>query len=479
MRRTICRCLVQILVLSLAIAPVLAQTDPTTAPATTAKALYERVTPSLVVVQYIYDSELGRNEVSAMGIVVREDGLVMFTSTFTPSRIPDEQITNFKIIIPGEDQKEIEAEFQGRDERTNLAFVKPKSTGDGDKPPPRTWTPLKFADAKLEIGEGVSSIGLLPKDAGYKSYLTTVRVAALLRGPVPQVLVDGGLTTVGSPVFNAAGQAIGFVHGQRDHSPLLNVDDRRDTSFGVVYNPPRMFVPARDFLISTSEPPIVGQPLKMPHIGVAQLSGLKKDVAEWFGLKPDQPGVQVGDVIEGFPAAKGGLKPGDVIIKMNGQFLERGDEPDETPAIMTRKIQRMKVGDTVKLAVLVDKDQPYKEVAVTLEERPMQENRAKRFFAEDLGFSAREIVFEDTYRRRIAADTKGVVVALIKPNSSAQTGNLERGDLITRLNQTPVESLDQFKQQYEAFRKERARDAVVMEVLRGVNTQVVRIEPPQ
>jgi serine protease Do len=213
-------------------------------------------------------------------------------------------------------------------------------------------------------------------------------------------------------------------------------------------------------------------------MGVAQLSGLKKEVAEYFGLA-DQPAVQVGDVIAGFPADKAGLKRGDIIVKVNGQPLERGDEPDETPLIMTRKIARMKVGQDVTFTVVRGCGQPPREITVTLEERPMQANKAKRFFAEDLGFTARQIVFEDTYVRRLPSDTRGVVVALVKPNSSAQTAKLQHGDLITRLNQSTIESLDDFKSQYETFRKEQPREAVVLEVLRGVNTQIIRIEPPQ
>jgi S1-C subfamily serine protease len=305
---------------------------------------------------------------------------------------------------------------------------------------------------------------------------------------VPQVLVSGdGLGGVGSPVLNAQGQAIGFVHSQSGASPLLGANaggGRRGgggggggNGLGAAANPPKTFVPARDFMISFSDPPSPAAPIKIPHLGVSQLSGVEKDKAEFLGIK-GQPAVEIGDVIPGFPADKAGLKPLDIIIKMDGQPLER-DEPDETPAIMTRKIQRMKPGQAVTFSVLREKDKPLTEVAVTLEERPRQANQAKRYFAEDLGFATREVLFADTYERRLPSDTKGVIVALIKPNSSAQSGKLETRDLIVKLNQTPVESLDQFKTQYEQFRKDHPRDAVVMEVRRGVSTQVVRIEPPQ
>src|SRR4051812_44243375 len=186
-----------------------------TVDAKAARDLYDRVSPSLVVVQYTYDGELGRRELSAAGIVVSDDGLIMTSGAITPSQLPEEQMKDFKIIIPGDEENELDAEFQGRDDRTNMAFVKAKES--------RKWTALKFEDAPVGVGDPVLSVGVLPKDAGYKTYLMSATVAAQLRGPVPQVLVTGdGLAAIGSPVFNAQGQAIGTVHSQQDQSPVLN-----------------------------------------------------------------------------------------------------------------------------------------------------------------------------------------------------------------------------------------------------------------
>jgi serine protease Do len=450
--------------------PATAPSDQTSdQPATRpAQSLYDRVSASLVVVQFTYEGELGRRDLHGVGVVVRDDGLVMFSMGLTPGQVPDEQMREFKLIVPGDDEVEIDAEFQGRDERTSMAFVKATESRD--------WRPIRFEDMPVSVGQRLMSVGVLPKDAGYKTYMSLPRVSANLRGPVPQVLVTAdGLTTVGSPVFNEAGEAVGFVNSQADQTPLLDADPREPYAF--IMSPPRFFTPARDFLLSLQDPPVAGEPLKLPSVGVSNLSGLKKEVAEYFGLK--DPAVQVGDVIPNFPADKAGLKSGDVIVRMNGQALERGDQPDETPQIMTRKIARMRVGDTVTFTVLRgDKDAPLQDITVTLQERPKQANKAARFWAEDLGFSTREVVFDDTYQRRLPADTTGVVVTLVKPGSSSQN-KLSPGDMITQINQTPVQSVEQFKKEYQDFRKSNPRDAVVLEVLRGVNTQVVRIEPPQ
>src|SRR4051794_7749901 len=102
-----------------------------------AQKLYERVTPSLVAVKFTWESELGRRELTGAGIVVSDDGLVLTTIGVVDQRIPDAQMKDFKILIPSQehDADEIPAEFQGRDERTHLAFIKAKPAGkssDGD-----------------------------------------------------------------------------------------------------------------------------------------------------------------------------------------------------------------------------------------------------------------------------------------------------------------------------------------------------------
>jgi serine protease Do len=377
---------------------------------------------------------------------------------------------DFKIIIPKqtEDNEEIEAVFQGRDERANVAFVRPKE--------PRKFEPVKFVDKPIGIGDRVMSLGMLPEGAGFRTYLTQAAVAATLRGETPQILVSsGGLGSLGAPVFNAAGEAIGYVNIQPGTTPFLN--DTQNALDSVI-QPPKFFVPAKDFLQSLEDAPVAGQPLKLPWMGIPQLNGLKEDVAEFFGLK-NQPAVEVGDIIPNTPAAKAGLQQGWIIVKVNGQPLERGDRPEELPMILRKKILRMKVGDKVTLSVLTAKDQPLKDVEVTLEEQPERPNTADRYWAEDLGFSVREIVFFDLYVRKLPQETKGVIVGLIRPQAAAQNAGLQMNDLITEMNREPVTDVKQFQEAYEKFREASPNEAVVLVVIRDARTETVRIEPPR
>ena len=434
-----------------------------------ARKLYEEVSPSLVGVKYTWETELERHELVGSGVVVAAEGVVMAPVALFNVQVPDEQMKDFKIIVPHQEKEhdELEADFLGRDERSNVAFFKTKQT--------QTWRPIKFEDVAMQVGDPITSVGLLPESAGYKPYFMQASVSALLRGETPQVLATSGLAAVGSPVFNAEGRAVGLVHFQPNQPPLLN-DER--FMLTALNNPPKFFVPARDFLPSLADLPSAENPVRLPWMGVPQLTGVNKDVAEVFGIA-NQPAIQVGDVIPGTPAEKAGLKRGDIIVKVNGEPLERGDQPEELPMIFSRKLRRLKPGDEVALTVLRGRGQPTQDIKVRLEEMPPRANQAKRHFFEDLGFSAREMVFIDTYTRRLPRDAAGVLIALVRPQSAAESGGLRREDVVTDLNGQPVKDLAQFKQLYEELRKSKPREAVVMVVLREGNTQTIRIEPPQ
>ncbi|HWB55186.1 MAG TPA: PDZ domain-containing protein, partial [Tepidisphaeraceae bacterium] len=106
-------------------------------------------------------------------------------------------------------------------------------------------------------------------------------------------------------------------------------------------------------------------------------------------------------------------------------------------------------------------------------------NMVKRYWADDLGFGVRNLVFEDIYERHLDADAKGVIVTMIKPQGAAMIARLSPEDMITQINSTPVDNVDQFQRIYENLRKSHPSQAVLLVVLHEGNNQVIRIEPPQ
>jgi S1-C subfamily serine protease len=450
-------------------------------------AILEKARKSLVTVQYTVDNEMGKRELSGTGAIVRADGLVAVTMGLIPLGIPDVQLTEFKVILPpgvdGPETVELAAEFVGRDERADLAYVRVKQDAATTK---RVFTPIEFATSAVSVGDPLVSIGLLPKSAGYTPYAKLSTVAAKLRGPTPTVMASGGLAGVGALVFSASdGKLVGFVQEMEGQNLLAGArgprgqggQDDGALEMAQLMLAPIFYVPVDDFLVSLKDPPVAEKPRLRPWLGVGEMNGLEEDVASFYGLK-GTPAIQVSDVIPGFPAAEGGVKAGDIIVSMNGQPLERGDAVDELPAILQRKLLRMNVGETVTFGVVRKQGEKAQDVKVTLGERPGLANRSPRQYFEDLGYSVRGLVFDDTYARKLDRDYKGVMVAFVRPQSSAQAGRLQRGDIITKLNQTPIDGVEQFKTAYDAFRKEKPKEAVVMEVYRGTGTEIVRIQPP-
>jgi len=402
-------------------------------------------------------------------------------------QIPDEQLKDFKIIIPrmDADNEEIDAEFQGRDERCEMAFVKAKPV-DTDKAKPHTWSPIHFEPIPSQVGDAVTSIGIMPKSGGYHSIYSPAVVSANLRGAIKQIRVaGGGLASPNAPVFNSDGKAIGIVM----YTPPaeLDLDDDVKNQQQMVSrmfaesSPNRYFMPASEFMIGLESPPAPAHPVPLAWTGLPEqlLSGLTKDDAALFNLT-NQPAIQINDILPDSPAEKAGLKKKDIIVKLDGQPLERGDQPDELPGILRHKLIRHKPGDVITFSVISGKDKDAHDVKVTLEPQPKRDNTAQRYWNEDIGFGVREMVVLDRYGLKLKkTDKNGVLVTVLKEGGSAASAGLHPYDMVTQVNGQPVTDLDSFKTTYEDFRKAHEHDAIVFVVHRGGSDETIRIEPPQ
>ena len=455
----------------------------------------------LVIVKYVWDGEAARRELEGLGVVIDADGTTICLLDLIPAVLPDDQLKEFQILVPNKDADatEVKATLLSRDERTGLAFLRPAKDDAATKPataPPDTadaatraaapnatqpmpaaaveWKPAVFGTTAPSVGDYVLSVGRLPESAGYQPYVNVTRVSTTLRGPMPLVGVAQALTGAGSIVTDAQSRVIGFVEST----------DRQSLPFLTGANPlallgggPNVFVPIEYYELSLKSPPTEAGDPKIPYLGAERLTGLTKELRAYYELGAT-PAVQVGDVIEDSPAQKAGFEAGDVIVATDGQPLERGDAPDELPAILNRALGRMPVGTEVSFTLL-NAAKERREVRATLEQRPKQVREAARWYAEDLGFSVRELVFGDRYVRKLPKNAPGVAVAFVRPQSNAQAAGMQNGDLIRKINADDVTDLDGFKEKYQAFRKDKPTEPVVLEVLRGSETNILRIEVPR
>jgi C-terminal processing protease CtpA/Prc len=82
------------------------------------------------------------------------------------------------------------------------------------------------------------------------------------------------------------------------------------------------------------------------RLGVV-LQGIGEDLRRFFGAPADS-GVLVSKVVEGSPAAKAGIRVGDVITEADGVKL---DDPDD----LVERVQDKKKGASIQLALVRDK----------------------------------------------------------------------------------------------------------------------------
>lgn len=174
------------------------------------------------------------------------------------------------------------------------------------------------------------------------------------------------------------------------------------------------------------------------YLGI-RMGPVDETMAKALNLDQAQ-GVLVNSVEDGTPAAKAGLKEGDVIVKLNGDKV----------ANMTRFASRIasnSPGTKVNLEVI--RDGKRKDLTVTLTERPenLTENGgsgATGSLEQKLGFAVNTMDSDLAQKYDIDTRAKGVVVTGIGRRSEAYQRGLREGDLIISVGNRRVTNKKEF-----------------------------------
>ena len=180
-------------------------------------------------------------------------------------------------------------------------------------------------------------------------------------------------------------------------------------------------------------------------VGIQDLTAEK---APFFGLKQDSKGVLVPEVTEGSAAEKAGLKPGDVIIELNGRSVETAKE-------LQSRVAALKPDTDVEIVVL--RDGTRKTLTAKLSERPSKEQVARggTETLEKLGLVVQNLTDDLTERYGYEGLT-GVIVTQVEPGSIADLAGITPGTLIIEVNRKPVENTKSFKEAIEEAAKVKA-----------------------
>jgi len=181
------------------------------------------------------------------------------------------------------------------------------------------------------------------------------------------------------------------------------------------------------------------------YLGVL-IQPLTSELAESFGLEKSR-GILIAQVNEGSPAAKAGLKQGDVIVSFQGKpVTDVGD--------FRNRVSLTAPGKTETLSIM--RDGKRRDVNVTIGELSKAEAVAKgpAQSAEELDLTVQTISPELAQQFNAKAG-EGVVVTEVKRGSIAALAGIKTGDVILQVNRKTVDNAAAFSRAVEESRAEK------------------------
>ena len=198
-------------------------------------------------------------------------------------------------------------------------------------------------------------------------------------------------------------------------------------------------------------------------VNIAQLT---EEQSRSFGVG-DMAGVLVQRVLPGGPAAKAGLKPGDLVTKI-------GDTAVENPVDLKLKIESMQAGQATPITVMRGGKQQVLSIAVELapddatlrdtdEETPADDTRDTRASGlAGLGLKGHALTPADRDRLELPAEARGVILTDIDESSRAAALGLAVDDVIVWVNGKEVDGPALLESQLKAS----ANQTLLMKVWR-------------
>jgi len=176
---------------------------------------------------------------------------------------------------------------------------------------------------------------------------------------------------------------------------------------------------------------------------VGLVPGALQDLENFYALEINT-GLLINSVDPGSPAAKAGLRAGDIVLSINGAKVD-GRFPEQLPPIQNQ-IASQPVGSALTFAV--KRGSETRQLTILTEK--LESRVGEEWALEKWGLSVRK-VSRAYARENQFDDTNGVVVIGVQPGFPADAAGISRGDVITKINQVAITSLDVIKAAHSAY----------------------------
>jgi len=341
------------------------------------------------------------------GFILSEDGFIVTNAHVV------KDATEITVSLP--DRRQYTATLIGSDVRTDLALLKVEASG---------LPVLELGDSdQLNVGEWVLAIG---SPFGFEHTATQGIVSALSRSLpdgnyVPFIQTDVAVNpgNSGGPLFDLDGKVVG-VNSQ--------IYSRSGGYMGLSFA-----IPVNVVKTVTEQLKNTGY-VSRGWLGVS-IQNLDKSLADSFGLDRPQ-GALIASVTDDSPAAKGGLKTGDVILSFAGTDI--GQSSNLPPLVGATPI-----GQPVDVEILRNRQRQTITLVIAelAEDREVVRTSGAADSADSrLGVTVSTLTPEQ--RADYGGIEYGVLVNEVDPDGVAAIAGIVSGDVLVSFNQTPVDSVE-------------------------------------
>jgi serine protease Do len=352
------------------------------------------------------------------GILISPDGYIV-----TNNHVVDGAV-NVKVTL--QDRRILDAKVIGTDKLTDLAVIKI----EGHDLPYLQWgdsSTLKPGQTVLAFGSPFGQF----EDSVTRGIVSGVNRANPFRDdqrkPGGFIQTDAAINpgNSGGALVNAHGELVGI-------NTFIISDSGSFAGAGFA-------IPSLEAK-SVAEQLIAHGSVHHGYLGVG-IEDVTPENAGFFKLK-DASGALVSQVTPDSPAARAGVKSGDVIDELNGHKVLDS-------SALQMNVSEVPPGQSVALGIIRDGQPVTLNVKVGEYQKPgteVAENESGSGAASTgkLGLAVDDLNQDTRQQLNAPAEIHGAVIANVRPGSPAEDAGLQPGDVVVEVNRKPVASAEQF-----------------------------------